>query len=321
MKIGMLFPGQGSQFVGMGKEFYDNYRDVQELFETASSCLQTNFTRLCFASSDKELMETANSQPAIFLITASIYTVLNKHYGITPDLIAGHSSGEATALYVGGGMNFADVLYLLNKRGTFMTDVTRGNIGSMLAVLGLPLDTVKILCEKYNRSEGNNYVAEIVNYNSSTQFVVAGTLPELELIKEEVRILKGKAISLNVSGAFHSRLMTEAKDRFEIYLNKVDIKKLSIPMVNNIDAKIIRDSDSIKKALVRHMNEPVLWSQSMESFKNLDVIVQIGPGKRFARILNREWPDKEVFAIDSLADLEKFLKHIGIKFINPRDNE
>jgi len=312
MKIGIIFPGQGSQYLGMGKSFYDRERLVQELFEQASKCLDLNFVRLCFASSDKEMKETINAQTSIFLASAAIYTVLNKKYGIVPDLVAGHSSGEYSAVYAAGGMNFADVLYLLKKRASFMQEATKGNVGGMLAVIGLSLQELKIICNKYDRPESNDYVAEIVNYNSPKQFVVSGTLPELDQIKDEVKLLKGKAIELSVAGAFHSRLMKQVEKDFSAYLVKVDFKDLQVSLINNVESKIVKTSEEIKSSLVGQTSLPVLWWPSMEQFKEMDLIIEIGPGTKFSKILKREWPEKQIFSINELQDLHALLEKLGI---------
>lgn len=316
MKIGMIFPGQGSQFLGMGKDFYDNYRIVQELFEQASSCLDQNFVRLCFASSEKELCQTINAQTSIFLISASIFDLLNKKYGITPDIVAGHSSGEYAAIYAAGGISFPDALYLLKKRSLFMEEATKNQNGGMLAVFGLSKEQLQEICLKYDDPSSNEKVAEIVNYNSSQQLVVSGTLPELEQIKIDVKNLKGKSISLAVSGAFHSRLMEEPEKNFASYMIKVDFKDLKIPLVSNVDAKKILKSEDIKTSLIKQISSPVLWWQSMQHFKNLDLIIEIGPGGKLAKMLKKEWPEKKIISIQNNQDFVDVLTLLGKKMEN-----
>ncbi|MFH1643672.1 MAG: ACP S-malonyltransferase [bacterium] len=320
MKIGIIFPGQGSQYVGMGKSFYDKERIVQELFEQASGCLDQNFVKLCFASSERDLTETINAQTSIFLISAAIYSVLNQKYNIVPDVVAGHSSGEYSAVFAAQGMNFVDTLYLLKKRANFMSEATKGSIGGMLAVIGLPLEKVKEICEKYNKPENNDFVVEIVNFNAPNQFVLSGTLPELDQVKEEVKFLKGKAIDLNVAGAFHSRLMKDSEKSFATYLVKVDLKDLKIPLIDNVAAKVIRTKEQVKDSLVRQMSHPVLWWPSMQYFKEMDLILEVGPGNKLAKILSREWPEKEVYAINEINDMYDLLKRLDIE-IKKDENE
>ena len=282
MKIGMIFPGQGSQYLGMCKDLYDRERLIQELFEQASSCLNQNFVRLCFASSENELKETVNAQTSIFLVGASIYKLLNEKYGIKPEMVAGHSSGEYTAIFAAEGMSFPDALYLLKKRATFLEEATKQNEGGMLAALGLPFEKVQAICNRYDDPSGVLKVAQIVNHNSPTQFVISGTLPELNSIASDIKEAKGKAIPLNVSGAFHCRMMKEAENNFASYLVKVDFKDLSIPLVNNVEAKIVQTNDEIKESLVK-----------------------------YGKMLKREWPEANILSINTQADIEQLLNTLG----------
>ncbi|MBD3273008.1 ACP S-malonyltransferase [Candidatus Dependentiae bacterium] len=312
MKIGMIFPGQGAQYLGMGKEFFDKERIVQELFDQASNCLDKNFVRLCFASSEKELQNTVNAQTAIFLVSASIYKVLNEKYGIVPNIVSGHSLGEYSAIYAAGGISFADALYLLKKRSLFMDEATVKNPGGMIAIFGIPEQVVVEICKRYHEPEKNK-IAQVVNFNSPQQLVISGTFDELEQIKLDVKSLKGKVIPLNVAGAFHSKLMEEAQKEFSSYMLKVDFKNLSIPLINNVDAKIIIDADDVRDSLIKQISSPVLWWQSMEKLRELDYIIQVGPSDKLAKILKREWPDKKIMAINKPEDIQELFNLLDKK--------
>lgn len=311
MKLGMLFPGQGAQSVGMGKVFYDTNRLVQEYFETASSCLERNFVRLCFASSEKELTETANAQASIFLISASISAVLKECYDIVPAIVAGHSLGEYSALFAAGGLSFPDALYLIGKRAQAMERAIEQHGGGMIAVINLNQKVVEEVVARYNDIQSDDRVAEIVNYNTPRQVVVSGSAGVLEAMATELSERGARVISLPVAGAFHSRLMHDAEIQFRAYLTKVDIRDLTIPLVTNVTGRIITRATQVKKSLMTQMSSPVRWWQSMKHFADCDVIVQIGPGAHYAKMLQREWPNKKILSVQEPADIPQLLEALG----------
>jgi malonyl CoA-acyl carrier protein transacylase len=162
---------------------------------------------------------------------------------------------------------------------------------------------LRIICANYDQPENNEHVAEIANYNSSTQVVVSGTVPELECVKSDVEIMRGKCVMLPVEGAFHSRLLREAENLFSKYLVKVDFRPLQVPLINNIMAQPIQSSVEIKLSLVRQTSSHIYWWQSMQFFKEMDIIIEVGPNDKFAKMLRREWPDKKIFSINNNQDI------------------
>ena len=200
-KVGVIFPGQGSQFSGMCKELYDNERVIQGFFDEAASCLDTNFVKLCFASSDADLKQTRNAQTSIYVVSTAIYELITKKYGLVPYIVAGHSSGQYAALYAAGGLTFFDGLYLLDKRSQFMDEATRQHPGGMIAVLGITHGRLVEACREYDDPQkGLEQVVQVVNYNSQDQFVVSGTHDDLDVLARAVVKLGGKAIKLPVFG-------------------------------------------------------------------------------------------------------------------------
>lgn len=311
MKLGMIFPGQGSQFVGMAKSFYDNERLIQEFFEEASNCLNQNFVKLCFASSEKELTDTINAQTSIFLVSTAVASLL-KERDIIPDVIAGHGCGQYSAMFIAGGFNFPDGLYLLKKRCQFLDEATADQDGGMLAVTNFPELYLREIIVKYDRPQSDNAIAEIVVFNTPNNFVVSGTMNELNAVKAEIENQGGKASFLKVSGAFNSRLMHEVQKKFALYLEKVDFQDLSIDLVENSQAKIIKSANEVKTSLIDQIISPILWWESMKYFVDCDVIVEVAPGIKLSKMLNKEWPSKNIISINEPSDIEQLESLIKI---------
>jgi len=231
-----------------------------------------------------------------------------------PDVVAGHSSGEYAAIFAAGGMNFADTLYLLKKRALFMDEATKNYPGTMIAVLGLPQHKVQDICERYNVLGSIAEVAELVNINAPTNFVVSGTLEALDHVKVDVIALGGKVVSLNVAGGFHSRLMESAAKLYAMYMVKVDFHDLEVPLLSNTQARMIESKDDLKALINKQMDSMVQWWPSMQHFADCDIILEIGPGDALSKMLKREWPHKEIYQVNTMQDVEDVLERLNIPF-------
>jgi len=252
-KIGIVFPGQGSQYVGMGSELYNRFEYVRELFETADKALDFSLSKLCFNGPEEELRKTYNTQPAILLASYATWAVLNKEMKVAPFLLAGHSLGEYTALLASGLFSLKDALRLTRKRGLFMEEACPAGIGGMCALVAPDLRKVEEACA--NVSTGD-YVACPANLNSPDQLVLSG---DLNALKEVVESLKGegykKAVFLNVSGPFHSPLMRPAAEKLKVELAKVVLSPMKVPVVSNVDGQAFDDSERAQERDVPRIGE------------------------------------------------------------------
>ena len=203
MRVGVLFPGQGTQHVGMGKSWYEADREVQEYFEHANECLGVNVAKLCFASHASELKKTINAQISIFVVSCALYKALRKRSGVQPTLFAGHSSGEYAAIHAAGGLSFADALYLINRRAHLMEDATHHREGAMIAVLGLAPTAVRALCASADDVRSIKRVAQVAAYNGPEQTIVSCSPSVVRGLTRGIKAAGGRVMRLPVSGGFH----------------------------------------------------------------------------------------------------------------------
>ncbi len=306
MKIGRLFPGYGNQFVGMGKELYDDSRLMQEYFEEASNCLGINFVKLCFASSDVELSKITNAYPALFLVSAATASMI-KQLGITIDYVAGHGIGEYSALYTGGGLNFPDGLYLLHKLSYFYSQLREQleqlDVKTVL-VDGLSARKLKQICAENSSEECSAHIAV---YETKTEHLVTGSASAIKAIVEGVYDAgadKVKKISSSEEG-FHTPLMEQLMQQLKIYLTKVDFKDLSIPLITSVDAKEVCLAKKAQHAIIRQITEPLYWNNVVKSFSEADILLVPAPAKALVLELQAHYPHKTIFGINTLSDLEQ----------------
>ena len=312
-KVAFVFPGQGAQFVGMGKDFYDNFPVAKETFDIADESLGFSLSKMCFEGPDEELIKTENTQPAILATSIAIYKALEER-GVDFDYTAGLSLGEYTALVSAKALEFEEALPLVQKRGKLMQETVPLGKGGMAAIMGLEQEKVREAIEKAN-SFG---IVEIANYNSPGQIVISGEVGALKLAAEEAKNLGAKkVVFLPVSAPFHSSLLKPAGEKLKEELKKVKINNLEKTVVTNVDAKPIYDKNEVFSSLVRQVSNSVLWCDSVNTMldNGVDTFVEIGPGKSLTGFVKRtaKARGEEVNTLN-ISNVEDFKK--ALQFFN-----
>jgi len=272
-----VFPGQGAQFVGMGKDLYESNDLAKKLFDKADEILGYKITDIMFNGTDEQLKETKVTQPAVFL--HSVISALCMGDAFKPDMVAGHSLGEFSALVASGALKFEDGLKLVYARAMAMQKACELQPGTMAAVIALPNEKIEEVCAKYNTSEA---VCVPANYNCPGQLVISGSVEAIGKACEELKAAGAKrALVLNVSGAFHSPLMQPAKDELQAAIESTTFSTPKCPVYQNVDAKAHTDAEEIKKNLIAQLTSPVKWTQQVENMiaDGADDFTECGPGK------------------------------------------
>jgi [acyl-carrier-protein] S-malonyltransferase len=297
MKNGMLFPGYGSQFVGMGKELYDDIRLVQEFYEQASHCLDKNFVKLCFASSDADIKKVENAYPSLFLTSVSTAHCI-KEQGITCDIIAGHGIGEYSAIASHGGLSFADGLYLLNKLSLFYNQLQNSlAFDSHLIISDYPED-LRALCDTFDN-------IHIACQEAASHFIISGNKETLAQCCKKIKSRKiGKVKKCHFANGFHTPALKGLEQQLRVYLTKVDFKDIETPLISNVDIKPIVKGKDIEQSVMRQIGSPLYWHDVIKKFKNVDRIIIPAPSKILYKEIAAYYPDKTIVQINTPEDLK-----------------
>ncbi|MEK6545401.1 MAG: ACP S-malonyltransferase [Nitrospinota bacterium] len=310
-RFAFLFPGQGSQYVGMGQEFYNHSKASSERFKEAEEILGFNISSLCFNGPEETLKLTENTQPAIFIVSV-IACELLKENGVTPCISAGHSLGEYSALFAAGSLGFCDGVSLVRMRGRFMQEAVPPGAGAMAAIIGLEKDIIEDICKKIEDNGGNKTV-QPANYNSPEQTVIAGEKGAVEMAAKIAQD-KGakKVLMLPVSAPFHTKLMKPAEERFGVELDRVKFNELAFPIITNVDAKTISGGDDARKSLKRQVSNPVRWVESMRLIMDnkIDTVIELGPGRVLSGLMKRINKDVRCLNVEDMKSLEKTITEL-----------
>lgn len=277
-QLAYIFPGQGSQYAGMGQDLFEKYQASREVFEEANDALGFSISRLCFGGTAEELQLTENTQPAILTTSIAVLRAMQAEGFPTPAVVAGHSLGEYSALVAAGALSLADAVRTVRLRGRFMQEAVPVGTGAMAAVMGADLEMVEEAC----RESQNGQVCSPANINSPNQIVIAGNA---EAVDRAIAVLKERfskrALKLNVSAPFHCRLMMPAQERLAAELEKLEFNDLRLPLVTNVDARKIMGGREARAALIRQVSSPVRWHESVKLLieDGTSTFVEVGPGK------------------------------------------
>jgi [acyl-carrier-protein] S-malonyltransferase len=302
----LLFPGQGSQIVGMGSEFYENFDVVKTIFKEADEKLNYSISKIILEGPENELQLTQNTQPAILTVSYSIFKVLKDEFGFefkNFNYFAGHSLGEYSALVCAESLSFNDAVYLLNERGKAMQEAVPVGKGSMLAVLGLKTEELNNMMQNINFKEG---ICEIANDNANGQIIISGDKESVQLFQNLLKEKKIKSIPLKVSAPFHCSLMKPAAEIMKNKINKVKFYDPIFEIINNVTAKVEKNSDIIKDLLINQIYSTVRWRESLINMEVAGVknFIEVGPGKALIGMVKRTIKNSNCFSINSIADIK-----------------
>lgn len=309
-KLGFIFPGQGAQYVGMGRELAQQYKSVARRFEQLNELVGYDLTRLCWEGPEEVLKQTANQQPAILATSVACLELLTE-LGLQPAVTAGLSLGEYSALVAAGVLTFEEAVPLVHKRGTYMQEAVPLGVGGMAAILGLATDLVDQLCAQASRETGGH--VEGANYNCPGQVVVSGHTEAVARCMELASANGGKSVKLSVTAPFHSKLLTPAGERLAEALAQVSLRDAQVPVVANVTADYVTAAGEIRRLLIEQVSRPVRWEESVRRMMadGVDTFIEVGPSRTLAGFQKKIDRKIRVLNVEDAQSLGKVLDSLG----------
>lgn len=302
-RIGIVFPGYGEQYIGMGKDLYDEVRIFQDFFEQAAGVTDKNFVKLMFASSDREISAVENAYLAIYLLESALFEMLWQK-GLRPDFIAGYGVGEYAACFASRSLSFIDGLYFLNKYSQFYRKFLENKDFSVLRITrDFTVDTLQKVLDDLSFDQLKAYISA---HNTDQSFYISGDTSVIDKLQQycvEHTIRKVKEIGTGYG--LYSELMNDVVEQLKLYYHKIQFKDLKIPVITNVDGVYVTSADALQSATVRRINNRVQWNEVMKGFVGCDVIISVGPGKQLIEWFQEVYPDKQYYVVSSLKDIEK----------------